>query len=129
MISYAFYIEKFNLIGIVLENSSIIDFYNADTLKKVKAFIDAKKTQIDIDQIQLKEFDIKAKELIEHEIKMNKIKLLINEETRLNSFSLKNINLKERIDKLFNEIPQKIKRVKTPEKLREEIRQINSNNN
>ena len=128
LISYAFYIEKFNLIGIVLENSSIIDFYNADTLKKVKAFIDAKKTQIDIDQIQLKEFDIKAKELIEHEIKMNKIKLLINEETRLNSFSLKNINLKERIDKLFNEIPQKTKRVKTPEKLREEIRQINSNN-
>ena len=56
------------------KNSSIIDFYNADNLKKVKAFIDVKKTQIDIDQIQLKEFDIKAKKIIEQQMKRNKIK-------------------------------------------------------
>ena len=66
LISYALYIEKYNIIGIVIENSSKIDFYNADTLKRVKAFIDVKKTQIDIDQIELKKFDIRAKEKIEH---------------------------------------------------------------
>ena len=127
LVSYAFYIDKYNLIGIIIENSSIIDFYNADTLKKVKAFIDVKKTQIDIDQIKLKEFDIKAKKIIEQQIKKNKIKLLLNKENRINSFSLKNINEKENIEKISNEIPKNIKRVQTPEKLREEIRQINNN--
>ena len=53
LITYAFYIEKYNLIGIITENSSIIEFFNADSLKKVKTSIDVKKTQIDIDQIQL----------------------------------------------------------------------------
>ena len=127
LISYAFYIEKYNLIGIIIENSSIIDFYNADNLKKVKAFIDVKKTQIDIDQIQLKEFDIKAKKIIEQQMKRNKIKLLINQNNPINSFSLRNINIKENIEKISNEIPKKVKRIKTPEKLREEIRQINKN--
>ena len=63
-ISYAFYIDKYNLIGIIIGNSSIIEFYDADTMKKQKTFIDIKKTQIDIDQIKLKEFDLKAKEMI-----------------------------------------------------------------
>ena len=127
LVSYAFYIDKYNLIGIIIENSSIIDFYNADTLKKVKAFIDVKKTQIDIDQIKLKEFDIKAKKIIEQQIKKNKIKLLLNKENRINSFSSKNTNEKENIEIISNEIPKNIKRVQTPEKLREEIRQINNN--
>jgi hypothetical protein len=50
-ISYAFYIDKYNLIGIIIGNSSIIEFYNADSMKKEKAFIDVKKTQINIDQL------------------------------------------------------------------------------
>ena len=129
MISYAFYIDKYNLIGIIIENSSIIDFYNADSLKKVKAFIDIKKTQIDIDQIQLKEFEIKAKKIIEQQLKRNKIKLLINKEKSINSYSLRNINAtKEKVEKMSKELPKTVKRIKTPEKLREEIRQINNNN-
>ena len=127
LISYAFYIDKYNLIGIILENSSIIDFYNADNLKKVKAFIDVKKTQIDIDQIQLKEFDNKAKKIIEQQMKRNKIKLLINRENLIKGYSLRNKNIAEKIEKISNEIPKKAKRIKTPEKLREEIRQINKN--
>ena len=127
LITYAFYIEKYNLIGIITENSSIIEFFNADSLKKVKTSIDVKKTQIDIDQIQLKEFEIRAKEIIEQQIKRNKMKLLLNKENRLNSFSLKNINIKDNIEKISKENPKKIKRVKTPEKLKEEIRQININ--
>ena len=130
LITYAFYIEKYNLIGIIYENSSIIEFFNADTLKKVRAFIDVKKTQIDIDQIQLKEFELRAKHIIEQQLKRNKIKLLLlSKENRLNSPSLKSINIKEKIDKKPNEIPKKIKRLKTPEKLKEEIRQININSN
>ena len=73
-ISYAFYIEKYNLIGIIIENNSIIEFYDADSLKKVKAVIDVRKTQIDIDQIQMKEFDLRAQNLIEQEDKVKKIK-------------------------------------------------------
>ena len=127
LITYAFYIEKYNLIGIITENSSIIELFNADSLKKVKTSIDVKKTQIDIDQIQLKEFELRAKEIIEQQIKRNKMKLLLNKENRLNSFSLKNINIKDNIEKISKENPKKIKRVKTPEKLKEEIRQININ--
>ena len=127
LISYAFNIDKYNLIGIIIENSSIIDFYNANNLKKVKAFIDVKKTQIDIDQIQLKEFDIKAKKIIEQQMKRNKIKLLINRETNINSYTLRNLNIEGKIENMPTEIPKKTKRIKTPEKLKEEIRQINKN--
>ena len=130
-ISYAFYIEKYNLIGIIIENNSIIEFYDADSLKKVKAVIDVRKTQIDIDQIQMKEFDLRAQNLIEQENKVKKIKLIINKENRINSFSLRNINIKEKIEKVSNDIKndnkKKLKRIRTPDKLKEEIKEINSN--
>ena len=128
-ISYAFYIDKYNLIGIIIGNSSIIEFYDADTMKKQKTFIDIKKTQIDIDQIKLKEFDLKAKEMIEKENKKYKSKLLINKENAVYSFSLRNISKIDgnETEKLINESLRKLKRIKTPEKLREEINQINSN--
>ena len=126
LISYSLYIEKYNIIGIVIENSSKIEFYNADTLKRVKAFIDVKKTQIDIDQIELKKFDIRAKEKIEHQNKKYKFKQL-NKESRINSFSLKNIYSKDKIDKITLNIPKRLKRIKTPEKIKQEIQQINYN--
>ena len=91
-----------------------------DTLKRVKAFIDVKKTQIDIDQIELKKFDIRAKEKIEHQNKKYKFKQL-NKESRINSFSLKNIYSKDKIDKITLNIPKRLKRIKTPEKIKQEI--------
>ena len=130
-ISYAFYIDKYNLIGIIIGNSSIIEFYNADTMKKEKAFIDVKKTQINIDQIKLKEFDQKAKEMIEKDNKRNKSKILLNKENALYSFIFKNINKKDENETeiISKELSKKIKRVKTPDKLRQEINQINSSSN
>ena len=128
IISYAFYIDKYNLIGIIIGNSSIIEFYNADSMKKEKAFIDVKKTQIDIDLIQLKEFDLKAKEMIEKQNIINKSKLLLSRKNAVYSFSLKSSMKKDEneTEKMINEPPKKLKRVQTPEKLREEIRKINS---
>ena len=127
-ISYAFYIDKYNLIGIIIGNSSIIEFYNADTMKKEKAFIDVKKTQIDIDQIKLKEFDQKAKEMIEKENKRYISKLLLNKENAVYSFIFNNGKKDENeTEIIMNELAKKFKRVKTPDKLREEINQINSN--
>ena len=130
-ISYAFYIEKYNLIGIIIENNSIIEFYDADSFKKTKAVIDVRKIQIDIDKIQMKEFDVRAQNLIEKEDKMKKIKLIINKENRINSYSLRNINIKEKIEKVSNDIKndmkKRLKRIKTPDKLKEEIKEINNN--
>ena len=85
-----------------------------------------KKTQIDIDQIELKKFDIRAKEKIEHQNKKYKFKQL-NKESRINSFSLKNIYSKDKIDKITLNIPKRLKRIKTPEKIKQEIQQINYN--
>ena len=127
-ISYAFYIDKYNLIGIIIGNSSIIEFYNADSMKKEKAFIDVKKTQINIDQIKLKEFDQKAKEMLEKENKKNLSKLLMNKENAVYSFIHNNISKKDENETeiITNELTKKLKRIKTPDKLREEINLINS---
>ena len=119
-IAYAFYIEKYNLIGTVIENKSIINFYDAESFKRVKAYIDVKKTQRDIDKMEMKEFDIKAKEKIKKEKDNNKMKLLVHQE------HLFKRNLIKKIDNL-NTISKKSKRIHTPEKLRNEIKKINSN--
>ena len=122
LISYAFYIEKYNLIGTVIENKSIINFYDADNMKRVKAYIDVKKTQRDIDQMQMKEFDIKAKEKIKKTKEENRMKLLIHQQHLLKRNLIKNI---EKLN--LNKTAKKVKRVETPEKLRNEIKRINTN--
>ena len=66
-ISNMFYIEKFNLIGIIEEGKSIIHFIDATTNKKCKNFIDIKNIQRDLDLYDQKELNNrmrkKAKEL------------------------------------------------------------------
>ena len=94
LISYAFYIEKYNIIGIVIENKSIINFYDANNCKRVRASIDVKKTQRDIDQMQMKEFDIKARERIQKQKEENKKKLLKQQE---NLLKRNNISIKENL--------------------------------
>ena len=122
LISYAFYIEKYNLIGTVIENKSIINFYDAENFKRVKAYIDVKKTQRDIDQMQMKEFDVKAKSKIKKEKEESIKKLLIHKEHLLKRNLIKNIDILK-----TNNIVKKSKRVETPEKLRNEIKKINTN--
>ena len=78
IISYAFYIEKYNLIGIVIEGKSYIIFYDADTCKKQKTYIDIKETQQKIDEMKLKQLEEKAKEKIEKEEEIKLIKFRNN---------------------------------------------------
>ena len=122
LITNTFYIEKYNLIGVVIENKSVINFYNAETFKRVKAFIDVKKMQRDIDQMQMKEFDLKAKEKLEKQREENKINLIMRQEQLLKSNIFTN---KENISS-YN-LNKKERRVQTPEKLKEEIKKININ--
>ena len=53
IISHAFYIEKSNLIGIVVEGKSQIIFYDAETCKRTTTYIDIKETQSKIDKWNL----------------------------------------------------------------------------
>jgi hypothetical protein len=60
-ISYSFYIEKFNLIGIVEDGKSLIHFYDANTLKRTKASIDLKEIQKEIDELDNKDLEERAR--------------------------------------------------------------------
>lgn len=85
-VSHAFYISKYNLIGIAIEGKSYIFFYDADTCKKQKAYIDIKETQKKIDQMKFKELDERAKEELIRKEEEKRIKLK-------NLQKLKNINI------------------------------------
>ena len=78
IVSYALYIEKFNLIGIVIEGKSYILFYDADNCKKQKAVIDVKETQQKIDEMKYKELEEKAKDKLEKNEELKLIKLRNN---------------------------------------------------
>jgi len=86
IVSHAFYISKYNLIGIVIEGKSYIFFYDADTCKKQKAFIDIKETQQKIDLMKFKELDERAKEELIRKEEEKRIKLK-------NLQKLKNVNI------------------------------------
>jgi len=60
-VSYSFYIEKHNLIGIVEDGRSLIQFYDANTLKKAKCFIDLKDIQKEIDDLDNRDLEERAK--------------------------------------------------------------------
>ena len=96
-ISYSFYIEKHNLIGMVEDGKSLIRFFDAKTCKELKCSIDVRETQKEIDKLEILELDIKAKEkLLEIEERKkkdnnnnsNKKKLLIKKETLRQSIIL-----------------------------------------
>ena len=114
LISYAFYIEKFNILGIVIENKSIINFYDANTFKRIKTKIDIKNTQKDIEKMELKDFEMKVREIQKKEDE-NKLKLFLQQEEKLRgSF----ISIKSRDGR-------KGKKVETPEKLKKELKKLN----
>jgi hypothetical protein len=82
-IAYAFYVEKYNLIGIVDDLKFIISFYDANTFQKLKCFIDIKEIQKDIDDLDDKELEERAnlrKKQIEENLK--KIKAAQNHSSK-----------------------------------------------
>ena len=127
-VSHAFYISKYNLIGIAIEGKSYIFFYDADTCKKQKAYIDIKETQKKIDQMKFKELDERAKEELirkeeEKRIKLKNLQKLKNINISFNETSF-NINKKKILedydsDNLLNNMNS------TPEKLKEELKRFN----
>ena len=79
-ISYTFYIEKLNIIGIVLEGKSVINFYDANNCKKLKTSIDVKETQREIDELEIMELDLKSKKILYKEKEEKLLKKLQQEE-------------------------------------------------
>ena len=131
IVSHAFYIEKYNLIGIVVEGKSYILFYDGENCKKQKAFIDVKETQQKIDQMKIKELGEKAIEKLERKEELKLLKLKNN----LNLQKIKGITTSIDFEKnslknkKFNLESIKLikKREETPEKIKREIKNLNSN--
>lgn len=128
-VSYSFYIEKFNLIGLVEDGKSIIHFYDANTLKKLKCEIDLREIQKDIDELEDRELDERAKQKKkqqEENIKKSKlgkksgtknnrnkigvigllnqsgddVTLIKKEETEMTSFDIRKLKFKDEKDKM-----------------------------
>ena len=62
LIQYAFYVEKHHLIGLVDDGRYIIQFYDANTFKKLKCIIDLKEIQKDIDDLEDWDLDERARQ-------------------------------------------------------------------
>ena len=129
IVSHAFYIDKYNLIGIAIEGKSYILFYDGDTCKKLKTFIDVKETQQKIDRMKFKELEEKAKEILEkkEEIQLFKMKTNLNlQKIKGNTIFIdceKNPSKKRKINIDIKNIK---KRNDTPEKIKREITLLNS---
>ena len=123
IISHAFYIEKYNLIGIAVEGKSYILFYDAENCKKQKAIIDVKETQQKIDEMKIRELEEKAIEQLERkeEIKLFKLK------NNINLQKIKGITTSNDYNKKLNFDIQLIKRRdETPEKIKKELKHLNA---
>lgn len=141
IISYAFYIEKFNLVGLVQESKSVIMFYDGSTCKKLKAVIDVKDTQREIDEIEIKELDSKAEDMVRREEEDKKLKRLKHVEnckklmmdfthsgtSKTHSRSPSNENKKNENKKAKSTLTNNA-RPETPEKLRKELQRIKFEN-
>ncbi len=91
-ISLAYYIEKYNLLAVVQDGRSQVYFYNCKNFEKLKSFIDLNEIQKEIDELEIKELDIRAdenikKEMQEREEKIKKQKKMMK--TFFNSTSSK----------------------------------------
>ena len=85
-ISHAFYIEKYNLLGIVQEGKSVINFYECKKFQKLKSNIDLKEIQKEIDELEIKELDTRSEELLQKELKERELKLEKQKEERKKFF-------------------------------------------
>lgn len=111
-VSYSFYIEKHNLIGIVEDGKSLIHFYDANTLKKSKCFIDLKDIQKEIDDLDNRDLEERAKlrkKQQEENLKklkaaqqLNKIKFLPPIDNSRKSIDLSSTSPQRRVEKKGN---------------------------
>ena len=81
-ISLAYYIEKYNILAVVQDGKSQIYFYNCKNFEKLKSYIDLNEIQKEIDELEIKELDIRAdenikKEILEREEKIKKQKRML----------------------------------------------------
>ena len=81
-ISLAYYIEKYNILAIVQDGRSQVNFYSCKNFEKLKCFIELNEIQKEIDELEIKELDIRAdenlkKEIIEREEKIKKQKKML----------------------------------------------------
>jgi len=74
LISYAFYINKLNLVGIVYEGKSQIHFYDGANFKETGIEIDIKETQNKIDKFEISILDKKAQEFLIKQEEEKKLK-------------------------------------------------------
>ena len=74
LISYAFYINKLNLVGIVYEGKSQIIFFDASSFKNTGIVIDIKETQKKIDKLEIKLLEKKAEDVLQKQEEEKKIK-------------------------------------------------------
>ena len=77
----AYYIEKYNLLALVQENRSFIYFYNCKNFERLKSYIDLSEIQKEIDDLEIKELDVRAeennkKEIFDREEKLKKQKMM-----------------------------------------------------
>ena len=67
-IVYAFYIDKYNVLGVVEENKSVIKFFDGKTCAKLKTTIDLKDIQKSVDLVEFNKLKEKAnKNLLKQE--------------------------------------------------------------
>jgi len=92
-VGYAFYVEKYSLIGIVENDKSIIQFYDANSFRKLKINIDIKEVQKDIDLLEIKELNDRA-ERKKLQIEEDKIKIrqMIYEKPKMKSTNSNELN-------------------------------------
>ena len=121
-ISYAFYINKLNLVGIVYEGRSQINFYDGSNFKYTGVVIDIKETQKKIDKLEIKLLTKKAEDLLLKQ-EEEKIKNQLNTESlnkrgrRLSTFP--NIQITNKKLKNANKDSQKNEKKNIPEKERQ----------
>ena len=75
-ITYAFCLEKHNVIGIVQEGKSNILFYETKKCKKLKCYIDLKDIQAQVDILEFSELNKRANKILEKEEIEKRIKKL-----------------------------------------------------
>ena len=98
-ISYSFFIEKHNALGVVEDNKSVIKFYDGKTCNKLKAFIDLKEIQKSIDFVEVKKLNEKSKKnLLKQEEDKKKQTTMYKNNTDIN-----NINKKKKKNQLDEE--------------------------
>ena len=150
MITYSFYINKLNLVGIVFDGRSYIDFYSGDSFKKTTVYIDIKETQNKIDKLEISLLNKRAEEIMIKKEEEKKLKNQLHNELMIKKgrkqsvlFNLNSNNLNKKTennnnivinindedgdsDEKDNITPKKIKKKNINKEKNEEIKEDNT---